>query len=439
MAEPPKPGDVAANELAAWVAAEAIAAGRLSTVELVRSCLARIEALEPELHAWAFLDADRAIAQAQRLDTEPNRGPLHGLPVAIKDVIDTSDMPTAYGSAAYEGWQPAWDAACVAILRRAGAVIMGKTVTTELACSGVAYNANPWNPAHTAGGSSGGSCAAVVARMVPLAIGSQTAGSLIRPASYTGVVGLKPTYGMISVAGFKYFNGLFDTIGLIARDVDDVALLWASLLDLAPARPAPPAEAPRFGLCRTPWWERADPASREAVETAAKRIADHGAPVREVALPAYFGDLVEVHEQIQAYEAARSYAYEYDAFRDRLHPNTCALIEEGLSIPYRTYQELVASAARARAEAPALFDEVDVLLTPSAPGEAPEGHTHIGNSFLNRQWTLLHLPCLNLPGLFGPQGLPMGVQLIGPFGADAELLAAAKWAERRVAPEFRYP
>ena len=420
--------------LSAWDTIEAMGAGRLGAEELVRSCLARIEALEPTIRAWAFLDPDLAIAQARRLDQGPRRGPLHGLPVGIKDVIDTADMPTAYGSAVYEGWRPGWDAACVALLRRAGAVIMGKTVTTEFACGGAADNANPWNPAHTAGGSSGGSCAAVAARMVPLAIGSQTAGSLIRPASYNGVVGLKPTYGMISVAGFKYFNGLMDTIGLVARDVDDVALLWASLLDLAPQRPAPLSEPPRIGLCRTPWWERAEPASRAAVESAAAHLADGGAAVVEVTLPPPFETLVDVHERIQAFETARSYAYEYDRFGERLHANTRALIEEGQAIPYGAYQELVATAARARTAAPTLFEEADVLLAPSAPGEAPEGYTELGNSFLNRPWTLLHLPCINVPGPFGPQGLPIGVQLIAPFGADAELLAAARWVEALISP-----
>ena len=433
MAQEPTRDDDRPHQLSAWDAIQAIGAGRLRAEELVRSCLARIEAMEPTIRAWAFLDPDLAIAQARRLDQGPRRGPLHGLPIGIKDVIDTADMPTAYGSLAYEGWRPAWDAACVALLRRAGAVIMGKTVTTEFACGGAADNANPWNPAHTAGGSSGGSCAAVAAQMVPLAIGSQTAGSLIRPASYNGVVALKPTFGMISVAGFKYFNGLLDTIGLVARGVDDVALLWASLLDLAPERPAPPAEAPSFGLCRTPWWGRAEPSTRAAVKTTAERLADDGAPVVEVNLPSPFENLVDVHERIQAYETARSYAYEYDRFRDELHANTRALIEEGLSIPYGAYLELVATAARARAKAHTLFEKVEVLLAPSAPGEAPEGHTELGNSFLNRPWTLLHLPCLNVPGLFGPKGLPIGVQLIGPFGADAKLLATAGWVETRIA------
>ena len=422
------------HELSAWESIQAIRAGSLSAEELVRSCLAQIAAEEPTIRAWAFLDPELAIAQARRLDAGPWRGPLHGVPIGIKDVIDTVDMPTAYGSAIYDGWRPAWDAACVALLRRAGAVIIGKTVTTEFACGAAADNANPWNPAHTAGGSSGGSCAAVAARMVPLAIGSQTAGSLIRPSSYNGVVGLKPTFGMISVAGFKYFNGLLDTIGLVARDVDDGALLWASLLDLAPERLLPPSDAPRIGLCRTPWWDRAEPSTRAAMEIAARQFADHGAAVVEVALPPPFESLPEVHERIQAFETARSYAFEYDRFRERLHANTRELIEEGLSIPFDTYQKLVATAAEARAAAPALFEEIDVLLAPSAPGEAPEGHTELGDSLFNRPWTLLHLPCLNVPGLFGPRGLPIGVQLVGPFGADAEILAAGRWVEARLTP-----
>ena len=389
--------------------------------------------MEPAIRAWAFLDPELALAQARRLDQGAWRGPLHGLPIGIKDVIDTADMPTAYGTSIYAHWRPAADAACVALLRRAGAVIMGKTVTTELACGAAADNANPWNPGHTAGGSSGGSCAAVAARMVPLAIGSQTAGSLIRPASYNGVAGFKPTFGMISVAGFKYFNGLLDTIGLVGRDVNDVALLWTSLFDPEPERPAPPPRAPRIGLCRTPWWTRAEPSTRAAVESAAGRLAASGARVVEVDLPSSFESLVETHERIQAFEAARSFAYEYDRFRPRLHANTRRLIEDGLAIPVRTYRELVTEAASARIAAPALFDGVDFLLAPSAPGEAPEGHTELGDSFLNRPWTLLHLPCLNVPGLLGPKGLPIGVQLVGPFGCDDEVLAAGRWVEVRLA------
>lgn len=421
----------APHELTAREAADAIAAGRLSSEALVRSCLARIDEIETDIRAWAHVNRDGALAAARLRDSEPPRGPLHGVPIGIKDVIDTADMPTAYGTSYYAGFRPPWDAACVTLLKRAGAVILGKTVTTELALGGQADNANPWNPAHTAGGSSGGSCAAVAANMVPLAIGSQTAGSLIRPASYNGVVALKPTFGMVSVAGFKYFNGLFDTIGLIGRTVDDVALLWFTLLGVRPKRPTAPAAA-RVGICRTPWWDRAEPVTRAAVETAAERLAAHGARVGEVTMPDPFDSLVTVHESIQAFESARSYAYEYDAFRDRLHPNTRAVIEAGLAIPYPTYQRLAETAARARIVVESVLADYDFLLAPSAPGEAPAGHTNLGDSFLNRPWTLLHLPCLNMPGLLGPTGLPVGVQMIGRWGSDERLLAHARWVEERI-------
>ena len=423
---------VAPCELGAREALHAIANGRLTSEALVRSCLERIEAREPVLKAWAFVDGEAALARARRCDREPRRGAMHGLPIGVKDVIETADMPTEYGAPYYRGWRPNADAACVALLKRAGAIVLGKTVTTELACGRASATANPWNPLHTAGGSSGGSAAAVAARMVPLALGTQTAGSLIRPASYNGVVALKPTFGALSVAGCKYFNGSFDTLGLIARSVDDLALLWQVLLDLTPEPITPVASPPRIGLCRTPWWSRAEHATRRALGCAAERLGTRGAPIIEVTLPSPFERLVDVHERMQAFETARSYAHEYDAFRDQLHPNVAGVIEDGLAITYIDYQALIATAAKARSLLPGVFSGVDALIAPSAPGEAPEGHRELGNSFLNRPWTLLHVPCLNMPGLVGPRGLPVGVQIIAPRGADETLLAVARWIEQRL-------
>ena len=420
------------RELTACEAVRAIADGTLTAEALVRSCLDQVEALEPMLKVWAFVDAEGALSRARRCDREPQRGPLHGVPIGVKDVIETVDMPTEYGAPYYRGWRPNADAACVALLKRAGAIVLGKTVTTELACGSACATANPWNPRHTAGGSSGGSTAAVAAKMVPFALGTQTAGSLIRPASYNGVVAIKPTFGALSVAGCKYFNGSFDTLGLIARTVDDVFLLWRVLLGLDPAPAAPFPLPPRLGLCRTPWWTRAEDATRQTLEAAAKRLAAHGARIVDITLPAPFESLGEVHQRIQAFETARSYAFEYDTFRVRLHPNVRSLIEQGLATSYADYRGLLAVADECRGRMSGVFDGVDALIAPSAPGEAPEGHHELGNSFLNRPWTLLHVPCMNMPGLTGPRDLPVGIQLIAPPAADERLIAVARWVEGRL-------
>lgn len=417
-------------ELGAWEAAERIAAGTLSCEAVVRSCLERIEAQEPAIKAWVHLAPEQALDAARARDREPARGPLHGVPLGIKDVIDTCDMPTGYGSPIYAGWRPASDAACVTTLKRAGAVILGKTVTTAFACAGVVPTANPHNPEHTSGGSSAGSCAAVAARMIPAAIGTQSAGSTIRPASYNGVVGMKPTFGMISVAGFKYFNASFDHIGLIARNVCDVALLWQTLLDLKPTRPAALERPPRIGLCRGPWWERCEPATHMAVEGAAERLAAAGADIRDITLPPGFDGLISLHEQIQAFETARSYGHEYDAHRDDLDIAVCELIETGLAIPYADYARMMAEAQTRRRQAETLFDGADALLAPAAPGEAPRGHHYLGDSFALRPWTLLHVPTMTVPGMTGPNGLPVGVQLVAPHGADEALIGIGQWVER---------
>ena len=408
------------HTLNAWEAAEAIAAGTLTSEALVRDCLARIDARDPAIAAWTHLDPEQALAQARDRDRAPKSGPLHGVPVGVKDIIDTADMPTTYGSPIYAGHQTAWDAACVALLRQAGAVIMGKTVSTEFAMYEPGKTANPHNPAHTPGGSSSGSAAAVAAEMVPLALGSQTAGSIVRPASFCGVVGYKPTHGDFSLAGIKLLSQTLDTLGGFARCVQDLALLRAVLMG-SPPQVAAPALPPRIGLCRTPQWPQATPATQEAVETAARRFADAGAPVDEVTLPAEFDGLVEAQTTVQIFEGVRCCAYELTQRRDQLSASTQRLLGPGESLTYAEYR------AACRAALPAVFAAHDVLLVPSAPGEAPAGLGATGNPLFNRTWTLLHIPVVNLPGLSGPQGLPVGVQAVGPLGGDDHLLAAAAW------------
>ena len=420
------------HTLNAWEAAEAIAAGSLTSEALVRDCLQRIEERDPAIAAWTHLDPQQALAQARDRDRAPGSGPLHGVPVGIKDIIDTADMPTTYGSPIYAGNQTAWDAACVALLRQAGAVIMGKTVSTEFAMYEPGKTANPHNPAHTPGGSSSGSAAAVASEMVPLALGSQTAGSIVRPASFCGVVGYKPTHSDFSLGGIKLLSQTLDTLGGFARCVQDLALLRAVLMG-SPPQLKEPAEPPRIGLCRTPQWPQATPATQEAVETAASRFADAGARVEEVTLPAAFDGLVEAQTTVQIFEGVRCCAYELTQRRDELSASTQKLLGPGENLSYAEYRSALQLAESCRAALPAVFADHDVLLVPSAAGEAPAGLGATGNPLFNRMWTLLHTPVISLPGLSGPQGLPVGVQAVGALGADDHLLAAAAWMHPRLA------
>ena len=421
--------------LNAWEAAEAIAAGTLTSEALVRDCLERIEERDPAIAAWTYLEPQQALAQAR--DRAPAGGLLHGIPVGIKDIIDTVDMPTTYGSPIYADHQTAWDAACVALLRQAGAVIMGKTMSTEFAMHEPAKTTNPHNPAHTPGGSSSGSAAAVAAEMVPLALGSQTAGSIVRPASFCGVVGYKPTHSDFSLAGIKLVSQTLDTLGGFARCVQDVSLLRAVLMG-SPPQLAGLSEPPRIGLCRTPQWPQATPATQEAVETAARRFADAGARVEDVTLPAEFGGLAEAHRTVLIFECVRCFSYELTQHRDQLDPNTRQLLEPmdygyGDRLLYSEYKDALQVAETCRGALPMLFAPYDVLLTPSAIGEAPAGLGATGSPMFNRIWTLLHTPALNLPGLSGSQGLPVGVQIVGPPGCDDRLLAVGDWMHPRLA------
>jgi Asp-tRNA(Asn)/Glu-tRNA(Gln) amidotransferase A subunit family amidase len=418
-------------ELTATEAAEAIASGTLTSEALVTACLERITAREERLGAWEYLDVEKALAQARMCDRSPARGPLHGVPVGIKDLIDTCDMPTAYGSPIYAGYQPAWDAACVALLRTAGAVILGKTVTTEFAMFTPGKTANPHHLAHTPGGSSSGSAAAVADGMVPLALGSQTAGSIIRPASFCGVVGYKPTHGQFAVAGIKALSQTLDTLGGMARSVADMALLRAALVG-APGRLPALERPPRIGLSRTPQWPHATAGTREALDTAGRQLAAAGAEVSELVLPAEFDPLAAAQETIQIFEGARCFAYELTQHREQLSQKLLELLAPAEGITYAAYAEALALTDTCRRQLDTIFADYDVLLVPSAPGEAPAGLEATGNPIFNRIWTLLHTPAINLPGLHGPNGLPVGIQVIGPIGMDDRLLAIAAWMHPRL-------
>jgi Asp-tRNA(Asn)/Glu-tRNA(Gln) amidotransferase A subunit family amidase len=421
----------APNHLTASEAANAIAQGELTSQALVEACLARIEAREAQVGAWTYLDAEAALAQARDCDRGPVRGPLHGVPIGIKDIIDTYDMPTGYGSPIYDSHQPAWDAPCVAMLRAAGAVILGKTVTTEFAMFTPGKTANPNHPAHTPGGSSSGSAAAVADTMVPLALGTQTAGSIIRPASYCGAVGYKPTHGVFPIAGIKALSQTLDTLGGFARSVDDLALLRA-VFAATPATLERVEGPPRIGLCRTPQWPQAGIESQKALETAAQQLATAGAEVSDVDLPPDFAGLVAAQETIQVFEGVRCCAYELAQHREQLSPKLLELLEPGARLPYSAYTEAVALAEQCRRLLDGVFRSHDVLLVPSAPGEAPRGLDATGDPLFNHMWTLLHVPAVTLPGLTGSHGLPVGVQVIGPLGQDDRLLAMAAWMHARM-------
>jgi Asp-tRNA(Asn)/Glu-tRNA(Gln) amidotransferase A subunit family amidase len=427
----PGEGGGAARPLHALGAAEALAllrGGALTAEALVRALLERIAAEEPRVEAWEFLDPELALAQARRVDAAAPKPPLAGLPVAVKDVIDTADMPTACGSPIHRGRRPAADAACVAALRARGAVILGKTVTTEFAAYAPGKTRNPHDPGRTPGGSSSGSAAAVAAGMVPAALGTQTAGSIIRPASFCGVVGFKPSYGRLPLGGVSPLAGSLDTLGMFTRSVADLPPL-ARALGLEVPEALPPGPPPRVGLCRTEQWPLAEPGTRRLVEDAAGRLRAAGAAVVEVELGPELAGLADAQRVIMAVEVARAFARERREDADRLSPALRQLIDEGAGTAPQRYRAALELGERGRRLAPRAFAGADVLLTPSAAGEAPPGLAGTGDPAFNRIWTLLHLPCLNLPGLRGPHGLPVGVQLVGPAGGDAALLAAAAWAE----------
>ena len=425
----------APNELTAAEAGRRIARGQLTSEALVAACLERIAARERDVRAWAFLDADLVLAQARRLDREAPRSPLHGVPFGIKDVIDTADMPTEYNSPIYRGYQPKWDAACVALLRQAGCVILGKTVTTEFANNHPSQTRNPHNLAHTPGGSSSGSAAAVADHMVPLALGTQTGGSTIRPAAYCGAVGYKPSFNSINRAGLKFVAESLDTIGVLARTAEDAALSLQVLSGrTSPDFARPHTGIPRIGVCRTPRWQDADAPTHAAIERVASQLATAGARVDDFELPAETERLFDEHGKIMGYESARALAWEYLNHPDQISTTLRRRLDEGWQLPREAYDAARALARDCRRKLADRTRDHDFLLTPSAPGEAPDNLNTTGSSVFNRVWTLFGVPCVTLPCGAGPRGLPLGVQLVGSFDADVELLAWAHWCEQRISP-----
>ncbi|MGG5809635.1 amidase [Falsiroseomonas sp. CW058] len=423
----------APERLGAAEARRAIAAGRLTATALLEACLERIAARDGAVAAWAFLDPGAARARARALDAGPDRGPLHGLPIGVKDIIDTHDQPAEYGSAIHAGHRPGRDSASVASARAAGAVVLGKTVTTEFANRRAGATRNPLDAARTPGGSSSGSAAAVADFQVPLALGTQTGGSVLRPAAYCGVVGFKPSFGHLGNGGVRANTEAFDTVGLMARGVEDVALLHAACLEIPFVPPgAAGIAAPRIAICRTPHWDEAAPGTHAAVTAAALAFARAGAVVGELDLPPCFAGLRAAHETVCSFEAPRNYADELARAGHLVSADFLAgRVVPGGAVTLGEFRAALRLGRACRARMDALMEEhgVDVLLTPAAPGEAPRGLADTGAATFNYLWTHLHMPCLTLPAGTGPAGMPLGVQLVARRHEDAALLAVAAWAE----------
>jgi Asp-tRNA(Asn)/Glu-tRNA(Gln) amidotransferase A subunit family amidase len=418
------------ERLTASEAAARLAAGTLTAEALTRDCLERANA-RAAVKAWVWLDPEQGLAQARAADLAGRPGLLAGVPVGVKDVIDTVDMPTQHGSPIYRGNRPFADAACVALIRAAGGVILGKTVTTEFANRDPRETMHPLNPAHTPGGSSSGSAAAVADFQVPVGLGTQTGGSTIRPAAFCGVIGYKPSFGEFSRVGIKMQCHNLDTLGVICRSLEDVALMRGVLLAQDVQRVDRASNAPRIGFCRTPAWDRADGDTQALLERTAARLAEAGATVRDVAVtPA---DILDHHRRVFEFEAARNYAYEYEVHGEKLSAALRdGLLTPGRALPLSTYVEAIETAEAFRRNLDDLFGEFDVLLAPSAVGEAPEGLGSTGDARFNAIWTLAWTPCVSLPAGTGSKGLPLGIQLVGPRFGDEALLDAAAWVEARL-------
>jgi Asp-tRNA(Asn)/Glu-tRNA(Gln) amidotransferase A subunit family amidase len=391
--------------------------------DVVASCRARIAALEPELHAWVHLADDAPVGSGDAFD---------GLPVGVKDVIDTADMPTEFGSAVHRGRRPSEDAACVALLRRAGATALGKTVTTELASFTPGPTRNPHGLSHTPGGSSSGSAAAVAAGMVPVALGTQTAGSVVRPATFCGIAGYAATHGELPMRGVQPLAPGLDTLGVFGREVADLALVRAALLGVAVARPAAPA-APRLVLWEAPELE---PAMRSALRGAAAALVAAGAQVERPDLGAIVAELTALHELVMRFEVARTLVWEDDR-RELLSDHLVGEIDAGLALGVEEVHAARERVVDLRAALDELLDGADAVVAAGAAGAAPAGLGSTGSPAQSRPWHVLGLPVVALPAGVDDAGMPLGIQLVGRRWCDDALLALGLWAEAVLPPAVR--
>ena len=422
------------HRLGAVEAARRLANRELSAERYLQAFLDRIDAREPEVRAFAYLGREQALAAARALDRGPVRGPLHGLPIGVKDIFDTHDMPTQGGSKVYEGNHGSIDAACIAMSRHQGAVVIGKTVTTELATFPANETRNPRNLAHTPGGSSSGSAAGIADGFFPLATGTQTLGSTVRPAAYCGVIGYKPTFNLIPRKGVWADADSLDHVGVFASTVPDAAWFVAGMMSYPQLNVPASVSAPRIGLCRSPQWDRATPEMQAALEDAGRRLSAAGAVVRDFTLPDPFNGMLAAQMAVGTWEIGRTLADEYLRHGDKLRELLRQRCGEAWDVKPEDYLAAQKLARECRAMFPQALGEFDVLLTPAATGEAPKGLDWTGDPCFNQMWTLLYGPCVSLPAALGPNGLPLGLQVVGRMDDDARTLAAAHWVHQRLDP-----
>ena len=437
------------NDLSATQAVDKIRKGEITSEELVQACLERIDQIDGEIEAWAYLNPDYALEQARKLDLIRQAGDpigqLHGIPVGIKDIIDTAHVPTELGTPIHSGRVPFKDAWVVSRLRQAGAVIMGKTVTTELATYAPGKTKNPHDPNRTPGGSSSGSAAAVASYMVPIALGSQTNGSIIRPAAFCGVFGFKPSFGMIPRSGVLQQSLPLDQLGVFARTTDDVALLTQvlagydetdsattflratpSLISFASEEPPLP---PKIGFVKTPVWDRADEMCKGAHEELCETLGEN---VEEIELSPSFGHVLDHHKIIMEADLAYSFAHDYETAKDKLSDSLRLQIERGMGYSAVAYHQAMSQQAVLDDILGGLFQEYDALLTPSVSGEATIGLDDTGDPSFCTIWTFCGVPALNIPVFQGENGMPIGTQLVGAKNDDARLLRTANWLLRKL-------
>ncbi len=419
------------QKLTATEVAAGVRAGAFTAEAVARACLDRVALREPEVRAWASLDPDLVLRQARRIDAAAAKGPLAGVPFGVKDIIDTVDLPTEWGTPIRRGVMAGRDAACAALSRRAGGIMFGKAVTTELVNQTVGPTRNPLDTSRTPGGSSSGSAAAVADFHVPLALGTQTTGSTTRPSSFCGIYGYRPSFGHLRMHGVMEASGSLDTLGICARSVEDVALWRDLLLGVAPVPVRLEVTPPRIGLWRGRVLAEVDPTIRARIEAAAEQLGRAGAVVTELTLPSPIEELTEAHGRISTFEYVRALAHEIGTRQDEIsEPLRRGKIAEGLAISEQDYLEAVQLAEHCRRLMPAVWTDVDLILAPGATSEAPVGWDALTGGNLYKMWTVLHVPSLTLPLLHGPNGLPVGLQLLAARHRDRDLFAHAGWVER---------
>jgi Asp-tRNA(Asn)/Glu-tRNA(Gln) amidotransferase A subunit family amidase len=422
------------NELTASEIAAAVNAGKTTCEAVTRACIDRVNARDKDVQAWQYFDAEQALNAARALDRSGRKGPLIGVPFNVKDIIETHDMPTEYGTPIYKGFRARADASCVALSRKAGAVLLGKAVTTEFANFHPSRTHNPLDLNRTPGGSSAGSAASVADFMVALSVGTQTSGSTVRPASFCGVYGYRPTCGELRCAGVMEAAASLDTVGLIARSIEDIALYRDVLLGEKPVAIADNLPAPRIGFCRTHLWPILEPTTQKLFEDAAQTLARAGATITDVTLPPEFDGIPDAHRLISGFEFARNLTWEIENHWEKISTTLReGRLTDGLTCSYEKYLESRNLAERCRAQIGPILENYDVLLTACATGEAPLGLATTGVAKLALIWTTMHVPAISVPAFKGPAGMPIGAYVVGKRSRDRELFAHARWIQRALA------